>query len=179
MVKNNIILLCGKSGSGKTTLAEMLWKAYGLTSLESYTTRPKRAEDEKGHTFISEEEFNNLTEICAYGEFDGYKYCATKEQVNKSDIYIIDAQGIDYFKKHYFGKKKPVVVYIKASPIRRFLRLIKRDGIRRGFKRWINDIPHFIGIKKMADYIVLNNTEKDMPYRKIFAIYNGAIKQRV
>ena len=52
-----IYLIVGKSGSGKTTLVEAL-KKYGYTSIESYTTRPKRFEGETGHTFITEEEFD-------------------------------------------------------------------------------------------------------------------------
>ena len=119
--------------------------------LQSYTTRPKRTPNETGHTFVSDEEFNNLENICAYGEFGGYKYCATKEQVDNSDIYVIDAQGIEYFKKYYHGKRKPIVVYISISPIKRFIRLIKRDGIKKGLKRWFQDIPHFKGVKKVVD----------------------------
>lgn len=119
--------------------------------LQSYTTRPKRTPNETGHTFVSDDEFNNLENICAYGEFGGYKYCATKEQVDNSDIYVIDAQGVEYFKKYYRGKRNPIVVYISISPIKRFIRLIKRDGIKKGLKRWFQDIPHFKGVKKVVD----------------------------
>lgn len=119
--------------------------------LQSYTTRPKRTSNETGHTFVSDEEFNNLENICAYGEFGGYKYCATKEQVDNSDIYVIDAQGVEYFKKYYHGKRKPIVVYISISPVKRFIRLVKRDGIKKGLKRWFQDIPHFRGVKKVVD----------------------------
>ena len=52
-----IYLIVGKSGSGKTTLVNELRK-YGYTSVESYTTRPKRFKNETGHTFITEEEFD-------------------------------------------------------------------------------------------------------------------------
>lgn len=122
-----------------------------LKSLDSYTTRPKRIENEKGHTFITESEFDCLTDICAYGEFGGYRYCATKEQVDNADIYVIDKQGIKYFKDKYHGKRKPIVVYIKIPPLKRFGRLIKRDGIIKGIKRWLQDIPHFIGVGKLVD----------------------------
>ena len=119
--------------------------------LQSYTTRPKRTPNETGHTFVSNDEFNNLENICAYGEFGGYKYCATKEQVDNSDIYVIDSQGVEYFKKYYHGKRKPIVVYISISPVKRFIRLVKRDGIKKGLKRWFQDIPHFRGVKKVVD----------------------------
>jgi hypothetical protein len=47
--KKPLILLCGKSGSGKTTVADLLQSKYGLKQLESYTTRPQRKADERGH----------------------------------------------------------------------------------------------------------------------------------
>lgn len=100
---------------------------------------------------MSEYDFDNLKNICAYGELGGYKYCATKEQVNNSDIYVIDAQGVEYFKKCYHGRKEPVVVYIFVPTVKRFLRLIKRDGIKNGLKRWIQDVSHFKGVKKVID----------------------------
>ena len=56
-----LILLIGESGSGKTTLANQLNKQYGLKILNSYTTRPKRYEDESGHVFITEEEAEQIT----------------------------------------------------------------------------------------------------------------------
>ena len=49
-----IYLIVGKSGSGKTTLVEAL-KKYGYNSIESYTTRPKRFDNETCHTFITED----------------------------------------------------------------------------------------------------------------------------
>lgn len=147
----NIVLLVGKSASGKTTIANKLEKNWYKSVLQSYTTRPKRTQDETGHIFVNENEYENLKNICAYGEFGGYKYCATKEQVDNSDIYIIDAQGVEFFKKYYHGKKRPIVVYISVSPIKRFFRLIKRDGFRKGLKRWFQDISHFKGVKKVID----------------------------
>ena len=63
-----IYLIVGKSGSGKTTLVNKLRK-YGYASVESYTTRPKRFKNETGHTFITEEEFDQLKDICAYVKY--------------------------------------------------------------------------------------------------------------
>ena len=121
--------------------------------------------NEIGHTFVSDNEFSNLKDICAYGEFGGYKYCATKEQIDNSDLYVIDAQGVEYFKKYYHGKRKPVVVYISVSPIKRFIRLMRRDGIRKGLKRWAQDISHFKGVKKVADCeIKIKSKDKNSTY---------------
>lgn len=172
---NKIILLCGKSGSGKTTIADQLEKQ-GLTILQSYTTRPKRSPLEAGHTFVTPDEFAQLKEICAFGKFGGYEYGATREQVNQSDVYVIDAQGIEYFKKTYRGIKKPVVVYVHISPLRRLFRLLKRDGIKKGLKRWWQDIPHFFGIQSIAQYQVNNNVSSDRPAEAIMSILYGGNK---
>lgn len=169
---NKIILLCGKSGSGKTTITDQL-EQHGLSVLQSYTTRPKRSPDETGHTFVTSDEFAQLKDICAFGKFGGYEYGATREQVNQSDVYVIDAQGIEYFQKTYRGIKKPVVVYVRISPFRRLFRLLKRDGIKKGMKRWWQDIPHFFGIQSIAQYQVNNNVDSDRPAESIMSILYG------
>lgn len=159
-IKEKIILLCGKSGSGKTTIAQLLEDKYNMNVLQSYTTRPKRSPDETGHTFITDEDFDCLCNICAYGEFGGYRYCATQDQVDNADVYVIDGQGIEYFKKTYRGIKKPIVIYVSVPCVARFKRLIKRDGIIKGLKRWFADIPHFHAIKKLTNYSIKNSFGK-------------------
>lgn len=175
-IKEKIILLCGKSGSGKSTIAQLLEDKYNMNVLQSYTTRPKRSSDETGHTFITDEDFDCLCNICAYGEFGGYRYCATQDQVDNADVYVIDAQGIEYFKKTYRGIKKPVIVYVRISPFRRLFRLLKRDGIKKGMKRWWQDIPHFLGIQSIAQYQVNNNIGSDRPAEAIMSILYGGNK---
>ena len=52
MNKKTIFLITGCSGSGKTTITEQLEMKYGLKSIQSYTTRAKRSENETGHIFV-------------------------------------------------------------------------------------------------------------------------------
>ncbi len=115
MAKEAIVLLIGKSGSGKTSVCNELQRGFNWRVLQSYTTRPKRSENETGHIFVSEDEFNRLSGICAYTEFDGYKYCATVDQVNDADVYVIDPDGYDYFKHLYKGPKMVIPIYLDAS----------------------------------------------------------------
>lgn len=64
--------------------------------MQSYTTRPKRHPNETGHIFVQEEDFEQYkNDICAYTEFDGHKYWTTYEQIDESDLYIIDPAGVE------------------------------------------------------------------------------------
>ena len=92
---NVLVLLVGKSGAGKTTLENRLVKNFGFHGTKSYTTRPKRFEGEDSHIFISEDEFNALENKVAYTEFNGYKYCATKEQLDNASVYVVDPDGVE------------------------------------------------------------------------------------
>lgn len=62
--------------------------------------------------FVTEEDFKQCSEddLCAYTEFDGYKYWATIHQVDESDLYIIDPAGIKFFMRYYRGHRIPVVI---------------------------------------------------------------------
>lgn len=122
----HIFLIVGCSGSGKTAITEKLEELYHLKSIQSYTTRPPRYDGETGHTFISNEEFNELTDMVAYTEFAGNRYCATSEQVENNDLYVIDPNGIDYFVKSYKGKKIPKIIFIDSDLNVRYDRMIKR-----------------------------------------------------
>lgn len=150
-----VVLLVGKSGSGKDTIANRLCKYYNFTQLKSYTTRPMRYSTENTHTFITDEEFDKLENIVAYTEFNGYRYCATQEQIDNSDIYIIDPDGINYLYNHYNGNKKIISIYVDVNPISRFFRMIHRkDTISKAFNRIMYDRNKFKKIK--YDYIIMN-----------------------
>ena len=73
MTNTPLFLFCGRSASGKTTVADKLSCQYGYRQIESYTTRPPRIPGEIGHIFISNEEFDNLGELAAYTEYNGYR----------------------------------------------------------------------------------------------------------
>lgn len=88
------IMIVGRSGCGKDTLAYCLTKNHGLKQLISTTTRPPRYTGETAHVFVSEEEANKMTERVAETVINGYQYFATKQQLDESDIYVIDPKGL-------------------------------------------------------------------------------------
>lgn len=112
-----IVLLVGKSGTGKSTICQYLENMYGLKEVKSYTTRPKRNSGDTSHKFVDEETFDDIISndgVCAYTEFNGYKYCTTNHQIDNSDLYIVDPKGVDYFMKDYSGRKIPMVVCVDS-----------------------------------------------------------------
>ena len=88
---DHIIGLIGKSGSGKTTILQY-FREKGFNVIESYTDRPKRFENEKGHLFISKEEVENYKdEMIAYTFFDNHHYFAVEANIGEgNNFYTID-----------------------------------------------------------------------------------------
>ena len=143
-MKKSLILLVGKSGSGKTTIAEQLEKNYGLKMLESYTTRKPRYDGERGHIFVTQEDFEKMPNKVAHTFFDEHDYWATQEQCDESDVYVIDPDGIKTFRKIYNSPRPYKIVYLKISPIVRFWRMTKRgDGMIKAAKRIMHDYKKF------------------------------------
>ena len=160
MDNRTIVLLVGESGVGKSTLARHMTDKYGWKEVVSYTTRPPRTPDEDTHIFVNDAEFDELMEnnnICAYTEFDGYRYCATDEQVNECDIYVIDPDGVEYFYDNYKGRKVPMVVYLEGDRELLVERMRARgDSDEKIAARLEND-----AIKFADFYDILDRTDSD------------------
>lgn len=170
-MSNYIFLIIGCSGSGKTTITEQLEKRYGLKSIQSYTTRKPRYDGETGHTFVSDEEFDKLADMVGYTEFAENRYCATAEQVENNDLYIIDPKGVDFFMKSYKGSKTPKIIFISSNLTTRYERMVEREEIKGkshqeaielSLTRIVNDAGEFYDyIQRQAwvDYICKNNAD--------------------
>ena len=116
-----LIVLIGKSGTGKTSAALSLESQYHLKQVESYTTRPRRTEGEKGHSFITEEKFDAIPEetMMAYLEYRGYRYCATRDQLNVSNLYIVHPEGYETMKERYHDRPMFAIELATSTEIRR------------------------------------------------------------
>lgn len=157
-MSDNIYLLVGESGCGKTTLVEDLARVFGWHAIESYTTRPRRQNETFGHIFVTDKGFDELTDIVAYTEFNGYRYAVTSDQIEENELYIVDPAGVEYFLEHYRGRKKPKVVYIKVPELQRLRRMQKRgDTIDAAVRRVLHDRKAFLAFEDVADFVVVND----------------------
>ena len=166
-----IFLIVGASGSGKSTIVEQLENKHSLKSIQSYTTRPKRSENETGHIFVTNKEFDKLTDMVAYTKFDNNRYCATAEQVENNDLYIIDPKGVDFFMKAYKGSKTPKVIFISSDMTTRYERMKSRaeengseymNAVKSSLERITNDVVEFydyIHGQTQIDYTCKNNAD--------------------
>lgn len=144
MSLKNIYLIVGPSGSGKTSIANELEETYGYKAVESYTTRPPRYEGERGHIFVSDEEFDALGPMCAYTEYIGYRYGVTADIIDSHDIYVINPYGVKYLVKHYHGEKEILAIRLMVDETQRFLRMMMRGDDDKDINdRMLNDIKEF------------------------------------
>lgn len=162
MDNRTIVLLVGESGVGKSTLARHMTDKYGWKEVVSYTTRPPRTPDEDTHIFVNDAEFDDLMEnnnICAYTEFDGYRYCATDKQVDECDIYVIDPDGVEYFYDNYRGRKVPMVVYLEADDRELLINRMKArgDSDEKIYARLLNDEIKFAGFYDILEWAGLDH----------------------
>lgn len=147
-----LFLLVGESGCGKSTLADACEKE-GFSVVQSYTTRKPRYEGERGHIFVSESDMPNKDEMAAYTYFDGNHYWTTLEQLENSDIYIIDPAGVEFMKNVNLNSRKTCVIYIYAPEGVRKRRMKNRgDDDKSIEKRIKNDRIEFAHFLKTRNY---------------------------
>lgn len=142
-----LILLIGPSGSGKTTLANALSRDYGLRQLASYTDRPRRSADEIGHTFVSPDEFDKLRpDMAAYNIFNGHQYGATYQQLDQTDIYVVDIPGYWDLMRNY--RNRPFLTFVLGATSTVCARRMRRrgDSDENIQKRLENDAKAFAGM---------------------------------
>ncbi len=163
-----IICLVGESGSGKTTIAEWL-EQDGFLVLPSYTTRPRRSEEERHHTFVTPEEFEEVRpHLVAHTLFNGYEYGATREQVENCDVYVIDIPGVKSLIERV-GRGSLIVVYLSVSEDTRRLRMTVTRGHKAAVDRVEHDRKAFSSYPaSLADVILRNETEPQLHQNIVF-----------
>lgn len=176
-----IICLVGPSGSGKTSIAYALHEKYGYNVIESYTTRPKRYEGEKGHTFV--DEFHGTWNffpwvegktlpgnVIAYNEYNGYEYWATREQYQGkgASLYVVDVPGVKMLRETV-KDAEIVVIALWADADTRWDRLCERgDNQTNVIERIAYDNDAFAVIP--CDYAVDANPDLDTVTERVNSI---------
>lgn len=165
-MNDKIICIVGESGSGKTTLCELL-STQGYNYIESYTDRPKRHENERGHIFISTEEVDKYkNDMIAYTYFNNHHYFATRSQYKGKGIslYIIDPYGIEVLKKK-ITDAEIMAIYLKTDEIVRYTRMARTRSVESAQERIEHDKKAFEIVQ--CDYVIDNNGKLEDTIEKI------------
>ena len=139
-MKNNVhtvILVIGRTGSGKSSLIKKLCERTDLKMLCSYTTRPKRSENDNDHIFVSVEEYLKAKEngeIAIDGEIAGNYYYSTIEQLYEADLYTINPEALNRLLAMNLPNIRFVVVYISCPDKTREERVLKRGDDKHKFR---------------------------------------------
>ena len=170
-----LFCVCGETSSGKDTFIRMAIEKFTdeLKAVCSYSTRPMRDNEVEGreHYFSTKSEFHKLmhdraddilgyTKITSSNNPDGYEYMALIDELEDSNLYIIDPLGLKYLKDHFGDKiSNIVVIYITAPLNERVSRAKERSDFNTEFKkRVMNEYEQFLdfNIDHAYDYVIKN-----------------------
>lgn len=87
-------VIIGRCATGKSCLAHLL-EENGLTLLRSYTTRPRRSDNDDHHVYITPDEAAAMpdTDKVLSLSMNGYDYFCLKQDVIAADVCILDPNG--------------------------------------------------------------------------------------
>lgn len=139
MKNKTIITIAGRTAAGKSIIAKKLAERLGLTVLKSYTTRAPRPDEianpaDADHIFVSEAEYDKLTDIIAETCINGNRYCTTKEILKDNDCYVIDPDGLSYLKKNLEPGFRLAQFYVYADEDIRKKRFMERGKSESEFR---------------------------------------------
>jgi|TARA_B110000971_G_scaffold219176_1_gene259689 guanylate kinase len=141
MRERSKIVLVGKAAAGKDYLRSR-YEDKGFKFGVSYTTRPprKKANEQEGvdYYFVSEYEFIEMIgqdKFVEYQKFNGWFYGITKEEFERCDIMILNAEAVDLLSEEY--RSRCFVNYIDISIDVRRSRIMERNDPDDDFERRI------------------------------------------
>jgi guanylate kinase len=141
MRERSKIVLVGKAAAGKDYLRSR-YEDKGFKFGVSYTTRPprKKANEQEGvdYYFVSEHEFIEMIgqdKFVEYQKFNGWFYGITKEEFERCDIMILNAEAVDLLSEEY--RSRCFVNYIDISIDVRRSRIMERNDPDDDFERRI------------------------------------------
>ena len=160
-----VLTITGPSGSGKTSLLRALMKNYGVKTILSATTRPKRRHEKEGldYHFIPAGGEPPLEAFFEYTEFGGSIYGKLREDVLKAvhdDFHTVYAIVVDREGAQKYAKAFPETVrsvYLDTLPEFAETNLIRRDGKAKARERIKSDAQAGLFSTKGYDCIPCNS----------------------
>jgi guanylate kinase len=167
-MKTGVFIISAPSGSGKTTLVERLLREVpGLHFSVSYTTRPRRGQEQHGreYFFVGREEFQEMLgrgELLEWAEVFGNYYGTSRRFLEEAErdgndlLLDIDVQGAAQVKR-----KLPHAVSIFILPPSR--EVLEERLRRRGedsedvIQRRLGNAGREIGGYEEYDYVLIND----------------------
>ena len=160
-MSKTLFCIVGETGSGKDTVARKLNKKLVV----SYTTRPKRDNEIDGreHYFITDEEFDRMEKeehLIAYTKIGNIRYGATLERLNGAEIYVINPDGVKWFKENGIRELKIVTIGLFVPLEERKKRCSWRSDYETSFMKRVeaekNDFEQF-RLNGEFDYMIYNH----------------------
>lgn len=161
-----LIFIISETGAGKDTVASML----PYPKVVSYTTRPMRREDVNGihHHFVTESFYQNnikdRSDIVSYTQTGNVKYWALEKDLEDVSIYIINPDGVRWFKENYKGPDMKYIVIGLYVPLEeRAKRCETRSDFVSSFYKRVADEQHDYDLFRLNgefDYLIKNYDSK-------------------
>lgn len=183
IIKKPLLCIVGEIGSGEYNLVDMMIEERGINKspVVSYTNRPQRDDEDDGikHHFVSRDYIDlilNREYIASYTEIGDkrYSYCTLIKDVEKSDIYIISPDGLNYMKDKWGNSLDIITVYIDCPLEERRKRLKDISDSDEEFEKRINnEKSQFEEFRKNHeyDYIIDNGPDSSIE-RNIDILYS-------
>lgn len=173
-MNTKIIALVGESGSGKSTIGELLSKE-GYKYINSFTTRKPRYENETGHIFTTEKQYqcNKASgTIVAETIFDEERYWTTKGQFNGECVYVVDVAGVKDLKQK-MKDAEIVVIYLRVFDGFRYTRMLDRGEC---FEKARERIKHDREVFKIipCNYVVDANRDIESVFKDVLEVIKEA-----
>jgi len=161
---DHLICFVGPSGSGKTTIAQILSTDYNV--IQSYTTRPKRSEDEWGHTFADSYIADHLPKTLTYNKYNSYEYWITEDQYTDKglSLFVVEPVGEQELRKSVKNCKVTTIFFTCPDEVA-FNRMCKERGKEKALQRLKNDKEVFVCVP--CDYVVDTNRDIDSVLKSV------------
>ena len=170
--EHTLLCVLGRTASGKDSLVNKLCERTGLKQIISYTTRPRRENEDDTHIFVSQYEYQTMLtngDVAVDTNIAGNYYWSTIEQLYESNVYIIDYIGYQKLKELNLPNIRLVSIYINVPDnIREERALNKRRDDRSKFRaRDFAERQQFREMLKNADF---DYAISNMDFAKAYSI---------